>query len=173
MVSREQLLAWDPEVIIAADARFYDTLTRDSFWRRLSAVRNKRVYQMPSDPFGWIDEPPGSIAWSGCTGCRGCFIPTRRRTTCAARRAIFTTRCTAFKLTDAQIEHLVQRAGVAAERHVAVGWRAARRPQRRPSPIRAGRRWRRRRGSRRSFRWRRSPASASRGRRGLTPGLPQ
>lgn len=58
-VTREQILAWDPQIIIAQQRSFYDQLLRDPQWRWLSAVRHKKVYLEPADPFGWIDDPPG------------------------------------------------------------------------------------------------------------------
>jgi hypothetical protein len=34
-------------------------LRRFPVWRGLKAVRNRRIYVAPADPFGWIDDPPG------------------------------------------------------------------------------------------------------------------
>ena len=45
--------------IIAEDPRFFDALRRDHAWRELSAVRARKVYLEPSDPFGWLNDPPG------------------------------------------------------------------------------------------------------------------
>lgn len=59
IISPEQILAWDPDVIIAQDRRFRDALLRDSRWVGLKAVRERRVFVQPSLPFGWIDSPPG------------------------------------------------------------------------------------------------------------------
>ena len=58
-VSRQQLLDWDPAIIIAEDRSFYGALQGSPAFRRLSAVRNKRVYLEPSSPFGWIEGPSG------------------------------------------------------------------------------------------------------------------
>jgi iron complex transport system substrate-binding protein len=58
-VTPAQILAWNPDVVIAEDAGFYHALRRSRLWRRLRAVRNRRVYLEPRDPFGWIDDPPG------------------------------------------------------------------------------------------------------------------
>jgi iron complex transport system substrate-binding protein len=30
----------------------------DAVWQRVAAVSNKKVYQVPALPFGWIDRPP-------------------------------------------------------------------------------------------------------------------
>lgn len=57
-VSMEQVLAWNPEVIVTWDARFYDRVWDDPRWQGVAAVQNRRVYLSPSEPFGWIDRPP-------------------------------------------------------------------------------------------------------------------
>lgn len=59
VVTREQIVGWNPDIIIAAERSFYNSLLRDPGWRQLKAVRGKRVYLAPDNPFGWIDEPPG------------------------------------------------------------------------------------------------------------------
>lgn len=58
-VSLEQLIAWDPEVIVTQDAVFAQRVRTDPLWRSISAVRNRRVYCAPNLPFGWLDGPPG------------------------------------------------------------------------------------------------------------------
>lgn len=57
-VSMEQLVLWQPDVIIAMDQHFYDKVQTDPLWQRLPAVKNKRVYYAPKLPFGWLDQPP-------------------------------------------------------------------------------------------------------------------
>jgi iron complex transport system substrate-binding protein len=58
-VTREQIFGWNPQIIIAEQRSFYNALLRDRQWRGLAAVRGKKVYLAPADPFGWIDDPPG------------------------------------------------------------------------------------------------------------------
>lgn len=57
-VSMEQVLTWNPEVIVTWDERFYDRVWSDPLWQGVEAVRSRRVYLSPSAPFGWIDRPP-------------------------------------------------------------------------------------------------------------------
>jgi iron complex transport system substrate-binding protein len=56
--SPEQILAWDPEVIITLDERFYRAVWTSPVWQGVKAVRDKRIYLAPSPPFPWFDEPP-------------------------------------------------------------------------------------------------------------------
>ena len=58
-VSMEQVLAWNPEIIITqGTANAYDTILSDPNWASIDAVKNGRVYQMPSEPYSWADRPP-------------------------------------------------------------------------------------------------------------------
>ncbi|SDL93627.1 iron complex transport system substrate-binding protein [Oryzisolibacter propanilivorax] len=58
-VSLEQLLAWDPQVIVTQDAEFARRALNDPLWRGIAAVRARRVHCAPALPFGWLDGPPG------------------------------------------------------------------------------------------------------------------
>ncbi|MDD1724968.1 MAG: ABC transporter substrate-binding protein [Methanospirillum sp.] len=58
-VSMEQVVSWNPEVIIAGDAQFYKKVLSDPNWKDITAVQNKQVYLIPNQPFGWFDRPPG------------------------------------------------------------------------------------------------------------------
>ncbi len=57
-VSMEQVLAWDPEVIVTIDQTFAQTVRSNPLWRSVSAVKTGRVHLSPKLPFGWIDFPP-------------------------------------------------------------------------------------------------------------------
>lgn len=60
-VGREQVILWDPQVIVTNDPSFYADVWKDPVWSAsLSAVRKKRVYLSPHLPFGWFDFPPGA-----------------------------------------------------------------------------------------------------------------
>ncbi|WP_439607783.1 ABC transporter substrate-binding protein [Hydrogenophaga sp.] len=58
-VSIEQVLGWDPEVIVTIDQTFAQTVRSNPLWRGVSAVKTGRVHLSPKLPFGWIDFPPG------------------------------------------------------------------------------------------------------------------
>lgn len=74
-VSRAQIIAWNPDIIIAQRRSFYDALRRDPAWGGLLAVANKRVYLAPSDPFGWIDDPAGVNRMVGLYWLSDLFYP--------------------------------------------------------------------------------------------------
>ena len=69
-VSLEQVILWDPEVILTTDPNFWKSVWGDARWRSVKAVAGKRVYLSPHLPFGWFDFPPGAnrllgIWWAG------------------------------------------------------------------------------------------------------------
>lgn len=61
-VSMEQLLMWDPDVVIvwAGLGKITPTMQhiqKDPLWARLKAAKNNRIYQTPYLPYGWFDRP--------------------------------------------------------------------------------------------------------------------
>lgn len=60
-VSLEQVLAWNPDVIISwntSQGGAYKEITTDSRWAELKAVQDKKVYEIPTSPYNWFDRPP-------------------------------------------------------------------------------------------------------------------
>ena len=69
-VALEQVLAWDPDVIVTIHPGFVDLVRTDPTWRTLRAVRERRVFLVPLWPFAWIDAPPSvnrliGLKWLG------------------------------------------------------------------------------------------------------------
>ena len=58
-VSMEQVLAWNPEMIVTQVPEFAQRALEDPLWRTVHAVRSRRVHVAPNAPFGWLDGPPG------------------------------------------------------------------------------------------------------------------
>ena len=59
-VSIEQVISWNPDIIITNDQEFYDSIYNDSNWASINAVKNKEVYVSPQSPFKWFDRPVGA-----------------------------------------------------------------------------------------------------------------
>ena len=69
-VAMEQVLIWNPEVILTTDPNYWASIWADARWRGVKAVQTKRVYLAPNLPFGWFDFPPGAnrllgLWWAG------------------------------------------------------------------------------------------------------------
>src|SRR5690554_1040672 len=58
-VSMEQILDWDPEIIVTVDPHFAANAEPDPLWQQVTAVREGQVYSAPRSPFPWVDFPPG------------------------------------------------------------------------------------------------------------------
>lgn len=59
-VSIEQVISWNPDVIITTDPDFYAKVYNDSNWQSINAVKNHEVYLSPQSPFKWFDRPVGA-----------------------------------------------------------------------------------------------------------------
>lgn len=59
-ISIEQVLEWNPDVIITNDPEFYSKVYSNHLWEDVKAVKEKEVYLAPQSPFSWFDGPPGA-----------------------------------------------------------------------------------------------------------------
>ena len=57
-ISFEKLLNYNPDVIFVQTAVVYNDIKDDPMWKNLKAVKNGRIYLVPTQPFNWIDRPP-------------------------------------------------------------------------------------------------------------------
>lgn len=109
-VTRDQIIAWNPAIIIAQERSFYNDLLRSSAWRGLTAVANKRVYLAPADPFGWIDDPPGVNRIIGLYWLAGLFYPDQYQEDLRSNVRQFYEQFYNVKLSDRQLEAMVRSA---------------------------------------------------------------
>lgn len=58
IVSIEQVLVWNPDVIVTIDRDFAAGVGGDPVWTSVEAVKTGRVHLSPKLPFGWVDFPP-------------------------------------------------------------------------------------------------------------------
>lgn len=59
-VSMEQIIKWNPDVIITTDPEFYSSVYNDANWGQINAVKNHEVYLSPQSPYKWFDRPVGA-----------------------------------------------------------------------------------------------------------------
>jgi iron complex transport system substrate-binding protein len=115
-VSFEQLIAWDPDVIIIGynygqrSGLQLDRLAADPTWRQLRAVRQRRVYETPQVPFNWFDRPPSVNRIIGIRWLGQLLYPDRYRRDLRRDVRDFYETFYHVTLTDEQIAHLLQRA---------------------------------------------------------------
>jgi len=56
-VSIEQVLVWNPEVIVTIDQEFAASVRNDPSWASVKAVRDNRIHLSPN-AVRWVDFPP-------------------------------------------------------------------------------------------------------------------
>lgn len=69
-VSMEQILNWNPDVIITESNDIYNLIKTDKTWGKLDAVKNGRVYKAPTAPYSALGNPPSvnriiGVLWLG------------------------------------------------------------------------------------------------------------
>ena len=57
-VSLEQIALWNPDLIIFQEGSIYDTVGDNPAWAGIAAIDNDNYYQVPNDPWCWMNNPP-------------------------------------------------------------------------------------------------------------------
>ena len=57
-VSLEQIALWNPDLIIFQTGSIYDTVGDNPAWAGIAAIDNDNYYQVPNDPWCWMNNPP-------------------------------------------------------------------------------------------------------------------
>ncbi len=64
-VDMEQILKWNPDVILFAPGSIYATVGEDSTWQKVSAIANGSYYEVPFGPYNWMGFPPSVQRYLG------------------------------------------------------------------------------------------------------------
>lgn len=64
-ISVEQVIYYNPQVILARENVFYETVYTDLRWQNIRAVQENRVVLIPRYPFDWFDRPPSFMRLLG------------------------------------------------------------------------------------------------------------
>ena len=64
-VDLEQILLWDPDVIIFAPDSCYGDIASSEQWQSAGAVARGEYYKTPSGPYGWLSSPPAVQRYLG------------------------------------------------------------------------------------------------------------
>ncbi|GAU78893.1 ABC transporter substrate-binding protein [Fusibacter sp. 3D3] len=64
-VDMEQILNWNPDVILFAPDSIYDTVGADPAWQDISAIKNGKYYEVPNGPYNWMGFPPSAQRYLG------------------------------------------------------------------------------------------------------------
>ncbi len=64
-ISMEQILQYDPQVIVSHEPLFFNRVESDPRWKNIRAVRDGRICRIPRTPFNWFDRPPSFMRLLG------------------------------------------------------------------------------------------------------------
>ena len=64
-VDLEQILLWDPEIVIFAPDSCYHAIAGDPQWQSVSAVAKGNCFKTPDGPYGWLSSPPAVQRYLG------------------------------------------------------------------------------------------------------------
>ena len=64
-VSMEQILLWDPEVILFAPDSYYASAADDPAYSQMQAIQNGYYYEVPMGPYNWMGFPPSVQRYLG------------------------------------------------------------------------------------------------------------
>ncbi len=57
-ISLEQIAVWNPDLIVFGTNSIYDTVGSDTAWSGISAIKSNNYYEVPSEPWTWLNNPP-------------------------------------------------------------------------------------------------------------------
>ncbi len=66
-VDMEQLLNWNPDVVIFSPESIYETVGENDSWQTITAIRNGDYYEVPMGPYNWMGFPPSVQRLLGMT----------------------------------------------------------------------------------------------------------
>jgi iron complex transport system substrate-binding protein len=110
-ISIEQVLRWNPDVVVTTDANFFALARSQAPWRDLPAVKAGRLYLAPTVPYGWIDFPPSVNRLIGLRWLARILYPQAFPEDLRPIVRDFYTRCYHQGPSDAQLDQLLRPAG--------------------------------------------------------------
>ena len=57
-VDMEQIINWNPDVILFTPGSIYATVGEDAAWQGVTAIQNGAYYEVPMGPYNWMGFPP-------------------------------------------------------------------------------------------------------------------
>lgn len=105
--SLEQIIAWQPDVIVTLDRAFHQSVKSKPGWGEVRAVAENKVFLAPSLPWGWIDAPPSLNRLIGLRWLLATFYPTEAGIDLGADTRAFYALFYGVKLDDAQLDRLL------------------------------------------------------------------
>jgi iron complex transport system substrate-binding protein len=107
-ISLEQVLLYNPAVIVSQEPDFAANVAKDPRWKDVKAVASHRIYTIPRTPFNWIDRPPSVMRIMGVQWLAHCFYPDRYPIDIRKEIKDFHKVFMGLELTDADVDQLLK-----------------------------------------------------------------
>jgi iron complex transport system substrate-binding protein len=107
-ISFEQLLQYNPEIILVFNKHFYQKIYQDKKWKFIDAVKHKKVYLIPKGPFSWFDRPPSFMKLLGLKWLLTLFHPESYSVDIRKEAKDFYQLFLGISLTDAQLDEIME-----------------------------------------------------------------
>lgn len=110
-VSMEQVLEWNPELIISSsDSRSgtYSHIKEDPVWQEIKAVQDGEVYQTPELPFSWMDRPPSVNRVLGLQWLANLLYPEKYDIDIVENTKEFCSKFYNVELTDEDVSYILE-----------------------------------------------------------------
>ena len=75
-VDMEQILNWNPDVILFAHGSIYASVGSNENWQTVTAIKNGAYYEVPMGPYNWMGFPPSVQRLLGMTWMAKILYPT-------------------------------------------------------------------------------------------------
>jgi iron complex transport system substrate-binding protein len=108
-VSLEQVMLYNPDVIVAQEKTFFDKVPGDPRWQAIKAVKEGRVYLIPRAPFNWFDRPPSFMRILGLKWLVGCLYPAEQKGDMVKEAKEFYKLFLGVDLSNTEIENIMHR----------------------------------------------------------------
>jgi iron complex transport system substrate-binding protein len=107
-ISLEQIIAYQPELILVQDRRFAASVASNPTWRNVEAVKTGRITAIPRVPFNWLDRPPSFMRALGIQWLANLFYPDRFPLDLKAETKAFYKLFVGVDLTDSDVETILK-----------------------------------------------------------------
>lgn len=113
-VSLEQVIDWNPEVIIIStdsseNHSVYNTMLNEGSWSHIDAVKNNQVYEIPYAPYDWFNRPPSVMRLMGMKWLGNLLYPENYPINIKEDAKEFFHLFFDYELTDSQVNEMLER----------------------------------------------------------------
>ncbi|MBP1625638.1 MAG: iron(III) dicitrate-binding protein [Holophagaceae bacterium] len=108
-ISLEQVMVYNPDVLLVQEKAFYDRVWSDPAWQRVKAVKEGRIYLIPRTPFNWFDRPPSFMRILGIQWLMHSLYPKDYPIDIVKEARQFYGLFLGIQVTDAQMQQVIYR----------------------------------------------------------------